>query len=125
MSISYIYDRARGILDTTAVGDVNFDEVSNFFDRVRDEPWFPPPSLIDVRQASVDVTGAQIRMIAERFRSFGSVMCRVPVAVLVDSAVSFGLVRMLGLLLDDIAMIRPFRCQEAALAWIREHCHPD
>jgi hypothetical protein len=43
-----------------------------------------------------------------------------PTAVLVSSDVAFGMLRMLEIMLDGIASIRPFRSSADAHAWLAE-----
>ncbi len=120
LPITYRYDPGRRLLETTVSGDVGLVDVDEYFKKVRLEPWFPPPALTDVRKASPSLPGAEVRAIAELLRRLGPELKRAPLAVLVDSDVAFGLVRMIGLLLDDVVNVRPFRGPAAALTWLEQ-----
>ena len=56
-----------------------------------------------------------VQVIRDRARqaSFG------PTAVLVDSDLCYGMLRMLELLLDDLVVARPFRDVDEATTWLR------
>ena len=121
MAITYSYDAGRKLLETHVSGDVRLSEVDEYFQRVSGEPWFPAASLTDVREAHASMPSTDVRAIAALLRRLGPVLRGIPLAVLVGSEVAFGLVRMLGLLLDDDVNVRPFRSAQSALAWLREY----
>jgi hypothetical protein len=114
--ISYSFDPTHGLLTTVVAGQVSAAEVTAYLHEVATKPWFPAPSVTDVRDAAA-ASGEEVRAIADGFRSFGTRFGQARIAVLVDSDVSYGLVRMISLLLDDVATIRPFRDQALARAW--------
>ncbi len=120
MPITYTYDPQRRFLDVSVSGVVRLPDVDDYFQRVSQEPWFPAASLTDVCQANAEIPSNEVRAIAALLRQLGPRLQRKPIAVLVGSDVAFGLVRMIGLLLDDELSVRPFRSRESAMAWLRE-----
>ncbi len=120
MPIEYSYDSEKRLQTTVVTGDVGFAEAAAHFEQVSREPWFPAPSLTDVRGTTPTIPSSEVRAIVELFRDLGPRIREVPIAVLVDSDVSYGLVRMLQLLLEDSVTLRPFRDREKALHWIAE-----
>lgn len=121
MPIDYSYDSQKRLLTTIVSGDVGFAETAAHFHQVSHEPWFPAPSLTDVRGASAAIPSSEVRAMVELFRDLGPRIRGIPIAVLVDSDVSYGLVRMLQLMLEESVTLRPFRDREKALHWIAEH----
>lgn len=121
MPIAYSYDAVRGLIQTVATGHVSPVEAAAHFRDVGNEPWFPAPSLADVRAASTDMSGEEVRQIANHFRQFKPPLRDTPIAVVVSSELAYGLVRMMGLLLDDVAVIHPFRDIAAAMEWLAPH----
>jgi hypothetical protein len=120
MPIEYSYDSEKRLLTTVVSGKVGFAETAEHFRQVSAEPWFPAPSLTDVRGASAEIPSSEVRAIVELLRDMSPRIREVSIAVLVDSDVSYGLVRMIQLLLEETATIRPFRDREKALHWLSE-----
>ena len=120
MPIYYAFDPQQQLLETTVSGDVRFPEIREYLDRLLAEPWFPAPSVTDVCGADGNLPGHEVREIADRLRKLGPRLGGLPVAVVVGSELSYGLVRMLGLLMDDEVNLRPFRDRVGALAWLEE-----
>jgi len=118
MPITYALDPDVGLLRTVSTGDVGLAEVAAFVEQVQAESWFPVPTWVDVRGASTDIPTGEVRAIAALLRDVSPRLARVPIAVVVGSRVAFGLVRMVGLLVDDVLTIRPFHDDEAATAWL-------
>jgi hypothetical protein len=104
---------------TLSRGDVGLTDVAACIEDVQREPWFPLPTLSDVREATASIPSGEVRAIAGLLRDFSPKLRGVPIAVVVASNVSYGLVRMLGLLVDDVLTIRPFRDDASALEWLR------
>ncbi|HTO72746.1 MAG TPA: hypothetical protein VMJ30_02955, partial [Gemmatimonadales bacterium] len=93
-------------------------EIHEHLRNVEQESWFPAPALVDARFAAPAVSGADVRGIVARLVAFGERMRDAPIAVVVSSDLGYGLVRMIGLLLDDRISVLPFRELTAADAWL-------
>jgi hypothetical protein len=74
--------------------------------------------MVDTRLAAPEISSAEIRTIVASLALIGPRMEGAPIAVIVPSDLAFGLVRMIGLLLDDRLHIVPFRDPSAAAAWL-------
>ena len=122
MPIVYSFDAEHGLIRTVVTGHVTRADVGEYFRQVQKESYFPAPSLTDVRDASADLSGDDVRGITKDFQCFGEAMRPCPIAVVVSSELSYGLTRMISLLLDDVANIRPFRDEDAATAWLEVEC---
>lgn len=116
--IEYSFDAAKHVIRTVVTGEVTPAEVAAALQRVSNEPWFPAPSVADVREAAANFTGDQVRAVAADLRRLHPQLHDHPIAVIVSSDLSFGFVRMLGLLLDDVATIVPFRETDNAMVWL-------
>lgn len=121
MPIAYAYDAEQGLIKTVVTGRITPADVADYFAKLRAERWFPVPSLTDVREASPNVSGEEIREMAKQFRQFETTLQAAPIAVVVSSELAYGLVRMIGLLLDDVAVIHPFGDVESAMNWLAPH----
>jgi hypothetical protein len=124
MPISYSYDAGRGLLETAVTGEVGLADVQAYFRQVAAEPWFPAPSITDLRHASPNLPSADVRAIAQLLRRLGPRLDGTPVAAVVATDVAYGLVRMVDLMVDDVVTLRAFRDRGEALAWIAEHSRP-
>jgi hypothetical protein len=125
MPITYSYNAQRGLHEAVVSGEVTLAEVEAYFRQVRTEPWFPAPSLTDVRDARPSLPSEDVRAIAELLRELGPTLRGAPIAVLVSSQVGYGLVRMIELLVDDVATVRPFLDPDAAMTWLDEQVNAD
>jgi hypothetical protein len=77
------------------------------------------PEVIDARGAEPSFTAAEVRQAVATLRTAASGSRPGPTAIVVDSDVGFGIARMLGLLLDDLCVVRPFRDRDSADEWLR------
>jgi hypothetical protein len=118
LPISYRFDPAANLLETVFSGDIRLDDVAAFIREIETEPWFPSPSLNDVSAVNPTIPTGDVRAIADLLRGFGPRLSGIPFAVVVASPVMFGLVRMIELMIDDVALIKPFRDHESARAWL-------
>jgi len=77
--------------------------------------------LIDATQAKAVFDSADARTIVEILRQLGQRGALGPTAVIVSDDVTYGMVRMVGLILGDICELRAFRLDERAKAeaWLK------
>ena len=120
MPIVCTFDPERGLINTVASGEVGLRDVAAHLREVSAQPWFPAPALADLREVSGSTPSDEVRAIVGLLRQLAPQLSSAPIAVLVASDLSYGLVRMLELLLDDVIAIRPFRDPEAAIRWLSE-----
>ncbi|HVN31723.1 MAG TPA: hypothetical protein VMT45_07020 [Thermoanaerobaculaceae bacterium] len=91
-----------------ATGSVTVAKVGAHFEEEQAARGLSYGELIDGRDAHAIFRSAEVREIAYLFRSQGKTENLGPTAVLVSSELGFGMMRMLGLLLDDVCAVRPF-----------------
>lgn len=106
------------MLETVFSGEIRFADVAAFLQEAQAQPWFPAPSINDVSAVHPTIPTSEVRAIADLVRGIGPRLAGVPFAVVVSSPVLFGLVRMVELLVDDVALIKPFRDRDSARAWL-------
>ena len=77
--------------------------------------------FIDASGVDVLLTPAEIRQIVALLRRLGQESKLGPTAVLVSTDVAFGLMRMLEILVDDVAKVKPFRDEREARGWLASY----
>lgn len=118
MSITHSIDHGGRRLLTVAEGPVTFSDVVAHLDQERDDNGLPLPELIEATRASVDFGAAEVHQIVERLRELGENSALGPTAVVVGNDVSYGIVRMLEVLVEDVCDVRPFRTETEAEEWL-------
>ena len=121
MPSSYVIDKERKLVITTAWGDCNADDVLEFRKQVLKDRDFDPSfsQLADFTGVTkVDVSPDEVRMLATK--SLFSTQSRR--ALVADNQVIFGLSKMFGILrsLRGEKLIRVFRTRSEALDWLLE-----
>jgi hypothetical protein len=118
MPITYSIDSARRRLFAVAEGSVTYGEIMAHLGKERDDEGLPLPELIEAREATVVLTAAEVRQVVERLRALGGESALGPTAVVTDDDVSYGIMRMLEVLVEDVCDIRPFRDRDEAEEWL-------
>ena len=121
MPSSYVIDKERKLVITTAWGDCNAEDVLEFRKQVLRDSDFDPSfsQLADFTGVTkVDVSPDEVRMLATK-SPFSTQSRRALVA---DNQVIFGLSKMFGILrnLRGEKLIRVFRTRNEALDWLLE-----
>ena len=121
MPSSYVIDKERKLVITTAWGDCSADDVLEFRKQVLKDRDFDPSfsQLADFTGVTkVDVSPDEVRMLATK-SPFSTQSRRALVA---DNQVIFGLSKMFGILrnLRGEKLIRVFRTRNEALDWLLE-----
>jgi hypothetical protein len=117
--IAYSFDPTRWRVTTVVTGRVGLSEIRDHVHSVEHQSWFPAPALVDTRPASADFTNAEIRTIVALLAELGLRLGGIRIAILVPSDVAYGLVRMIGILLEERVTVLPFRDPAQAEAWLR------
>lgn len=118
MPIAYALDPERRRLRAVASGPISFEDVRAHLLREHADGNLGYPELIDGTSAQVTFTPQQVRQIVALMHELGAEAPLGPAAVLVGSDLAFGMLRMLELLLDGTAMVKPFRSRLEAEAWL-------
>lgn len=119
MPITYSIDRARRWLFAEAKGSVTYSEVVAHLGKERNDNGLPFNELIDATQATVVFSNAEVRKIVELLRDLGRHNALGPTAVVTGNDISYGTMRMLEILVEDVCDVRPFRDRSEAEAWLK------
>ena len=111
-------DDANWVLTVIAEGAIGFAEIRAHFLEERADGALGYHELIDARRATTDVSASEVRRIVDLVRSEGRSVSLGPTAVLVSSDVAVGMLRVLEMLVEDVAAIRPFRDRRDAVRWL-------
>ena len=118
MPLVMTVDHARHRVFTRATGSVTLPEV---LAHIRDErlaKGLVYGELVDARGYRPEFTPDDVRTIVDALHQVAKRSPLGPTAVVVDSDVGFGMMRMLEILVEDVAAIRPFRHEDEARGWL-------
>jgi hypothetical protein len=110
-----------------ASGPIAWEDVRSHLLVERLEGGLSYSELIDARTATPTWSSDQTREIVELLTTLSRKFTLGPTVVVVSSDIAFGMLRMLGILLEDICIVKPFRNYEAAEQWLQgpEACSND
>ena len=111
-------DDASRVLTVIAEGAVDFEEIRAHLLDERADGALGYRELIDARRATPAVTPADVRRVVDLVRSEAHGVALGPTAVVVSNDVAYGMLRMLEILVEDVAAIRPFRDYREAVKWL-------
>ena len=118
MPITAIYDHEHRRVVATAVGRVTLDEIRSHLEEEREEPALAFTEVIDARGAIPDFQTADVRVLVAWLRWLAERTRLGPTAVIVDSDFAFGITRMIEVLVEDVALVKPFRDKLSAELWL-------
>jgi hypothetical protein len=118
VSITLNVDHERKQVDAVAIGPISYADVEDHLLAERHFGGLPYKEFIDARAAGVLFNTAEIRRIVALLRRLGQESKLGPTAVLVSTDVAFGLMRMLEILVEDVANVEPFRDEQEARGWL-------
>jgi hypothetical protein len=118
MGISVEVDHARRRVYARASGPVTFGDIQTHLAEEGSEGGLPYRELVDGRDGEPQISAAEVRDVVELLRTLGKSSQLGPTAVVVDTDVAYGMLRMLEILLGDVCEIRPFRDPAEAESWL-------
>jgi len=119
MAITSSIDHDRRYMEATASGTVTWEEVRAHLLEERCQRGLSYAELIDGRSATPAWSSAQAREVVVLLTTLGRESRLGPTAVVVSDDYSFGMMRMLEILLEEVCIVRPFRDYDAAQQWLR------
>lgn len=123
MPITATYDHQHRRVVATAVGRVTLDEIRSHLEEEREEPALAFTEIVDARDAIPDFPPADVRVLVAWLRWLAERTRLGPTAVIVDSDFAFGMTRMIEVLVEDVALVKPFRDKLSAELWL-DHLEP-
>jgi hypothetical protein len=112
MPVKLTIDHVGKTANAVAVGPIDLNEVREHLDGERIRGGLPYREFIDATRARAAFEAADVRSIVEMLRRLGRQKALGPTAVVVSDDVSYGMLRMVEILLGDIAAVKPFRAGE-------------
>ena len=117
MSFNMSVDHERKEVEAIALGPITYIDTVNHLLNERHFAGFVYKEFLDARDADFSWTQEEMRDIVATVQNLSGELNFGPTAVLVSTDVAFGTVRMLQMLIENFAEVRPFRDeQEARLA---------
>ena len=120
MSMTATVDHARRRVLVRAEGSITLDEILAHLDEERGLGGLSYSELIDGRGHSPDFSAAQVRVIVAALRRHAESSVLGPTAIIVETDVGYGMLRMLEMLVEDVCAVRPFRREAEAEKWLGE-----
>jgi hypothetical protein len=122
MPITIEVNHERREVRTIAEGPITMEEIESHLNSETDHRALGYPELIDARLATAKFNTDDARETVYLLRRLGEKGSLGPSAVIVADEVTYGMMRMLEILLDDVCELRPFRQSERAKAdkWLAE-----
>ena len=120
MPITATYDHTHRRIVAAVQGRITLDEIRSHLEEERQEPALGFTELIDARDAEPDFRPADVRVVVAWLRWLGERTRLGPTAVVVNSDLAFGIVRMVEMLVEDVAVVKPFRDKLDAELWLDE-----
>ena len=118
MPITATFDHQHRRVVAVAEGRITLDEIRSHLEEERQEPALGHSELVDGRGVIPDFPPADVRVLVAWLRWLGERTRLGPTAVVVDSDLAFGIVRMVEMLVDDVCQVKPFRNKLDAELWL-------
>ena len=118
MPITATYDHEHRRVVAAAVGRITLDEIRSHLEEERQEPALAFTEVIDARGAIPDFPPADVRVLVAWLRWLGERTRLGPTAVIVDTDFAFGMMRIVEVLIEDVALVKPFRDKLEAEVWL-------
>ncbi|HEX8906733.1 MAG TPA: hypothetical protein VF771_17920 [Longimicrobiaceae bacterium] len=112
MPIEFTVDHDRKEVTAKAVGRITLDEIVRHLDGEHGQRGIPYRELVDASGATAAFTHAEARQLVELARRLAAAGGFGPTAILVSNAVTYGMLRLLEVLMEDVAPLRPFWADE-------------
>lgn len=119
MQITHVVDHEKKTVRATAVGMVTLAGIIQHLNEERRDAGLGYHELIDARDVTVNLAPEDVRKIVDVLTALAGEQPLGPTAVIVSTDHAYGMMRMLGMLVDEICSIRAFRSAEDAEAWLQ------
>ncbi len=116
MSIITQVDHERHELNVIAKDAVSLEDVEAHLRQEEESHALGYRELIDASEATSMFDSDDVRTVVALLQDLGRRAALGPTAIIVSNDVTYGMCRMLEILLDDVCELRPFRMSERAEA---------
>ena len=107
-------------IETVCRGPVRHADVVPHLALERAQGLLDRPELVDATAATADFTAEEARHLYELVHEIHATQPLGAVAVVVKDDLTYGMVRMLGMLVERITPVHPFRDRAAATSWLAQ-----
>ena len=118
MPIIATFDHQHRRVTARVEGRVTLEEIREHLEEERQEPGLAYSELIDARGSVPLFDSADVRVLVAWLRWLGERTRLGPTAVVVDSDLEYGMVRMVEILVEDVCKVKPFRDKLDAELWL-------
>jgi hypothetical protein len=108
-------------IDHDSRGMFIWPTVINHLTRERDGLQLGYPEFVDATCATSQLSSDDICAIVEFLRKLSSIYNLGATAAVVSGDFAYGMMRMLGILVEEFCLIEPFRSAEEAEEWLQFH----
>ena len=121
MSVRLTVHHDRFEVETVAIGPVTLQDIEAHVREERDAGGLPYREIVDATRATAAFTPGEARTIVANIRELARSYALGPTAIVLSDEMSYGMIRMLDLLLEDVCDVHPFRANEweRAREWVR------
>ena len=120
MGIIATVDHTRQRVVVRTEGTITLDDVLAHLEEERRDAGLSYSELIDGRGSTPALSSADVRAIVDALSRVAKESRLGPTAILVDTDLAYGILRMLEILVEDVCAVRPFRHREEAEKWLAE-----
>lgn len=111
-------------LSSVAEGIVTYSEIMAHLEKERDSNCLHLRELVDAERANAAFSSEEVRQVVDRLRDLGRHSALGATAIVVGNDISYGMLRMLGILAEEVCDIRPFRSRSEAEGWLNAIDNP-
>lgn len=118
MPINFSVDHAARKIIATATGPVTYAEIIDHIEEEERSDSLPYAELIIATDATAAFSTAEVRWIVEYLRGRRRISALGRTAIVVRNETTFGMLRMLSILLEEVAETGVFRNEAEAVKWL-------
>lgn len=118
MPFRQVIDHQRGYMETVVTGPVTWADLQDHWNAELAGGGEGYPELVDGTDATVDFTADEVRRLVTILKAASETRPLGPTAIVVTTDVGFGMVRMMGILVEPFCQVRPFRDRASAEQWL-------
>ncbi|HEY1494787.1 MAG TPA: hypothetical protein VGF49_09595 [Candidatus Solibacter sp.] len=118
MPVTHVVNHEEREIRATAYGSIEIDDVRKHLSEELRDKGLVYRELIDASRATTSFSASDVRTIVELLRGYSEKSVLGPTAIIVGNDVSYGMIRMLAILIEDVCTIQPFRTRQEAEEWL-------
>jgi len=116
--ITYVVDHERREVHAAADGPITLDDIRKHLTAEHRDKALPYRELIEASRATAALSSSDVRATVEILRAYGREGVLGPTAIVVGNDLTYGMLRMLAILLDDVCALEPFRTRQEAIQFL-------